>query len=196
MLHLVRTAMQSGSFQKFFGVVESDETFVGGKRRATADRPREYGRGTSKAPVMVLVETDGRAVSHPIDRLRSDDLKAAMKEVIDPSAAIVTDELAAYPKAAADFAGGHYTVNHSRKNYVRTDGRHTNTAESFFALLKRGHYGTFHYISKKHLHRYCDEFAFRWNGRKLRDAERRTLAIGQVRGKRLMYKTPAGGLVS
>jgi transposase-like protein len=195
--HRIRLAMKAQPVAGMLaGEVQVDETYVGGKRRATADRPREYGRGTSKAPVLVLVETNGKAVSHPIQRIRSVDLKAAMQEVIDPAAAIVTDELPAYPKAAAEFAGGHFTVNHSHGQYVRTDGRHTNTAESFFALLKRGHYGVFHQISKKHLHRYCDEFTFRWNGRKLTDAARRDGAVKGAEGKRLMYKTPVGGLVS
>jgi hypothetical protein len=58
--------------------------------------------------------------------------------------------------------------------------------------MKRGKYGTFHHISKEHLHRYCDEFAFRWNGRKLTDVARRERALKQVEGKRLMYRQPIG----
>ena len=113
-----------------------------------------------------------------------------MEECIDPKAKIVTDEFAAYPKAAAGFAGGHETVQHSAGEYVGPNGINTNTAESYFALLKRGLHGAFHHVSKKHLHRYCDEFSFRWNGRKISDAERRTLALQQVEGKRLMYRAP------
>lgn len=67
----------------------------------------------------------------------------------------------------------------------------TNTAESFFALLKRGVHGTFHDISKQHLHRYCNEFDFRWNGRDLPDTVRRDEAVKGANGKRLMYKNPA-----
>ena len=65
-----------------------------------------------------------------------------------------------------------------------------NTAESFFALVKRGHYGVYHQMSKKHLHRYCAEFDFRWNHRKINDAARTEAALKQVQGKRLMYETP------
>jgi hypothetical protein len=65
---------------------------------------------------------------------------------------------------------------------------HTNTVESFFCLLKRGHYGVFHQLSKHHLHRYCDEFQFRWNRRKSTDGERMLDAIQGVKGKRLMYR--------
>jgi hypothetical protein len=85
----------------------------------------------------------------------------------------------------------------SRQGMLRDDGIvvHTNTAESFFALLKRGHYCIFHKLSKKHLHRYCTEFGFRWDGRKLSDGERMVAAINGVEGKRLMYRKPIDGLV-
>jgi len=86
---------------------------------------------------------------------------------------------------------GHEKVNHGIRQYVKRlkNGLvvHTNTAESFFALLKRGHYGIFHQISKKHLHRYCDEFGFRWDHRKVSDGERMVAAIKGAEGKRLMY---------
>jgi len=64
--------------------------------------------------------------------------------------------------------------------------------ESFFALLKRGHYGIFHQLSKKHMHRYCNEFGFRWNNRTVTDGERMMAAIGGIEGKRLFYKEPIG----
>jgi len=73
--------------------------------------------------------------------------------------------------------------------YVRGD-IYTNTAESFFALIKRGVYGTFHAVSKKHLHRYISEFEFRWNHRKIDDGERTVAAIKSAEGKRLMYYEP------
>jgi hypothetical protein len=83
-----------------------------------------------------------------------------MQAVVADSARIITDELKSYRKPAAEFEGGHATVNHSKGHYVN-DGLHTNAAESYFSLLKRGHYGVFHHLSKKHLHRYCNEFSFR-----------------------------------
>ena len=73
--------------------------------------------------------------------------------------------------------------------YAR-EGVHNNTAESSNALLKRGIVGAFHHVSKEHLHRYLAEFDFRWDNRQVSDAGRRDLAIQQVEGKRLMYKTP------
>jgi hypothetical protein len=113
-----------------------------------------------------------------------------MESHVDPSARIVTDELNSYPKAARGFAGGHSTVCHSAGEYVNEEGFHTNTAESYFSLLKRGVYGTFHHVSKKHLHRYCNEFSFRWNEKTAKDAQRRDKAVYGAEGKRLFYKTP------
>ena len=84
---------------------------------------------------------------------------------------------------------GHESVNHSKMEYARGDVS-TNEAESYFALLKRGITGSFHSVSKTHLHRYCDEFSFRWNERKATDAERTVKAIALSAGPRLMYKEP------
>jgi hypothetical protein len=80
-------------------------------------------------------------------------------------------------------------VHHGQKEYKRGDAC-TNTAESFFALLKRGLYGTFHAVSKKHLHRYVGEFGFRWNTRHMDDGERIIRAIRFGEGKRLLYREP------
>jgi ISXO2-like transposase domain len=104
----------------------------------------------------------------------------------------MTDEWSGYRDIGNEFEGGHHTVNHREKEYVRytADGSEvisTNTAESYFALLKRGHYGIFHQLSKKHLHRYCDEFTFRWDHRKVTDGEHMVAVIRAAKGKRLMY---------
>lgn len=198
--HRIREAMKCEPVAGMLkGEVQADETYVGADRhskgkRSDPNKPRKRGRGTDKTPVMVLVESGngGKAHSRPIERVDSKSLKAAMDERVHPSSAIVTDELRSYPAAVAGFEGGHYTVNHSAGEYVRKDdGRTTNTAESFFSLLKRGVYGTFHHISKKHLHRYCAEFDFRWNGRVLEDSERRDAAVKGAEGKRLMYRQPS-----
>ncbi len=80
-------------------------------------------------------------------------------------------------------------IRHGLGEYARGDA-YTNTAESFFSLLKRGVYGTFHCVSKKHLHRYLAEFEFRWNTRKMDDGERFVVAIHGSEGKRLLYREP------
>jgi hypothetical protein len=103
----------------------------------------------------------------------------------------MTDEGAAFKRGGLDFAI-HFTVNHSAKQFVRLDrDKHSNTAENFFSIFKRGVIGTYHHMSEAHLHRYCREFDFRYNTRKMTDAERTVEALKGARGKRLMYRQPA-----
>lgn len=190
--HRIREAMKcEPAASMLSGIVQVDETYVGGKPRKYDGKEHKRGRGTSEIPVVALVETDGRAYSKPTKSVSSCNLKAMMEEAIQPTATIVTDDLNVYPATTAGFAGGHHTVNHSAGQYVH-EGFTTNGAESFFALLKHGVYGTFHHVSAQHLSRYCAEFDFRWNGRKLMDSERRDLRIVGAEGKRLMYKRPTG----
>ena len=87
-----------------------------------------------------------------------------------------------------DFAGGHETVTHRAKEYVRGDV-YTNTAEGSFALVKRGIYGVYHNVSQRYLYRYLWQFDFVWNSRKLNDGERTILAVRSAEGKRLMYRS-------
>jgi transposase-like protein len=190
--HRIREAMRCDPIAgKLKGEVQIDETYVGANRRSKRGDgfTRKRGRGTTKMPVIALVETNGCVKSMPMEKVTSANLRAAMRESIEPTARIVTDEYNAYNKPASEFSGGHFTVNHSKNEYVMAGGMTTNTVESYFALLKRGIQGAFHHLSKKHLHRYCDEFSFRWNGRKLEDNRRRDLAIHGVKGKRLMFKS-------
>jgi transposase-like protein len=172
------------------GTVEVDETYVGGKPRPEAGAPKsKRGRGTKKTPVVALVERNGRVRARKVERVDGVTLKAAIRENVDRSSRIMTDEWAAYRGIGSEFAGGHEVVTHSAGEYARGDAT-TNTAESFFALLKRGVMGSFHSISKQHLDRYCDEFSFRWDYRRINDSDRTAIAIRQAEGKRLSYRWP------
>ena len=194
MEHRIRWAMkvQFGQ-EKLKGVVEVDETYIGGKPRYKGVTKR--GRGSEKkTPVVALVERDGEVRARPVESVDSKTLKAEIRKQVDPSATIMTDELSSYSGIGTEFKGGHHVVKHSEGEYVRKSKGlkvHNNTDESFFALIKRGHYGVYHQMSKRHLHRYADEFSFRWNARSVSDGERREKAIRQAGGKRLMYLTPA-----
>ena len=168
--------------------------YVGGKPRNKGDVSKR-GRGTDKAPVLVLVERDGRARASHVEKVNAKELKGNIRAHISKDSKIVTDELNLYKGLGKEFSGGHSTVNHTGEEWVNMEGEHINTAESFFALLKRGHYGIFHSLSKKHLFRYCNEFAFRWNHRKVSDGERLLAAIQGTEGKRLMYKESQSGIL-
>lgn len=105
----------------------------------------------------------------------------------------MTDNSVVYPTIGKEFKG-HGSVNHSADEYVRGGFWYTNTVESYFAILKRGVYGTFHNLSEAHLHRYLAEFDFRYNTRKLNDGERADILLKQAKGKRLMYQQPRPAL--
>jgi hypothetical protein len=98
----------------------------------------------------------------------------------------MTDEHSGYKTVGTEFAA-HGVVAHSLREYGRGD-THTNTIEGFFSLLKRGIIGTYHHVSEGHLHRYCAEFDFRYNTRKLNDFERAELSLIGAVGKRLTYR--------
>lgn len=190
--HRIRYAMHAGGLiSPLNGDVEVDETYVGGKPRKHSGVQAKRGRGTKKQPVMVLVERDGTARARVVTDVSGATLKAAIRETVDQKARILTDEWAGYTGIGAEFEGGHETVNHRAGEYVRGDV-YTNTAESFFALLKRGIIGAFHNVSKKHLWRYTDEFEFRWNHRKDTDHDRMLAALGQMGDKRLAYQPATG----
>jgi transposase-like protein len=189
MCHRIRYAMENGPLTELLkGTVECDETYVGGKPRPGTG-PHKRGRGTKKTPVMALVERKGNIHTRVVADVTGKTLKAAIRETVDKTASIMTDEFGAYFGIGTEFAGGHSFVRHNDGQYS-VNGVNTNTAESFFALLKRGVYGTFHHVSKTHLPRYCSEFEFRWNRRSMADGERTESAIRKTAGKRLMYKKP------
>lgn len=184
----IREAMRTEGGQ-LTGRVELDETYVGGKPRHKGQSKR--GRGTAKKPVLVLVERDGSARAMPIENVTRETLHGEAMKHIAETAAVFTDELSSYNGLGDHFDGGHYTVNHSQGQYSKVEENGvlatTNTAESFFALLKRSHYGIHHQMSKPHLHRYVDERSFMWHHRKVSDGERIVEAIKGAEGKRLMY---------
>ena len=201
LMHRIRWAMAPANEgeSKLSGTVEFDETYVGGKPRhpsRKADCRVRRGVGDDfkdrKTPVIAGVERGGRVKCRVVTNVTPLTLKAHVLDMVETTARLMTDQSAVYEKLGKQFDGGHETVNHSRKEYVRGDVT-TNTIEGFFSLLKRGMMGTFHSVSSKHLHRYVSEFEFRYNTRKIDDGERTMLAMQAGCGKRLTYKDQTDG---
>jgi transposase-like protein len=193
MAHRIRYAMsQEPLSSKLNGVVEVDETYIGGRRKGTKrGRP---GRGSHKAPVVSLVQRDGQARSFHVPHVTGRNLKKVIRENVSTEANVMTDDLYLYHGLNKEFAA-HDIIRHKYGKYARREGAkviHVNSAEGYFALLKRGIVGTFHHVSKQHLQRYLDEFDFRYNARKIKDGERALLAIRGVAGKRLTYRDSRG----
>jgi hypothetical protein len=103
----------------------------------------------------------------------------------------MTDDARFYNNIGREFAS-HHTTLHSNREFSRGGGNHSNTAENFFSILKRGVIGTYHHWSEAHIHRYLAEFDFRYSTRDLTDAERTEEALKGARGKRLTYRQPVG----
>jgi transposase-like protein len=190
MAHRIREAMKEPAFtSRMKGNVEADETYVGGKERNRKfrDKQKKIGRGTDKTPVMVLVERDGKARSFRMANVTGDEVKGLVRMNVDPSARLHTDSFASYRGLGKEYAA-HEVVNHLDE-YVRGDV-HTNTAENYFSILKRGINGIYHHVSEAHLPRYLAEFDFRYNHLArdgYTDSDRTRIALSMVAGKRLRY---------
>lgn len=202
--HRIRYAMTEGQLGKLgqeSGAIESDEAYFGGKPRRDGEK-HKAGRGTKKIPIMVLIDREsGRAKSEPIVMVSRKATETVLKANVDETATILTDDNHAYKWTGNHFKGGHLAVNHTKNEFSRRDADnqgnlidvHVNHAESFFALLRRGHIGAFHKWGTQHIHRYCAEFDFRWSHRKDTDFERTLLAIQGAEGKRLTYDSLPSG---
>jgi len=191
MAHRIRKAMdvEPHEFPKMTGVVEMDETYVGGK---TIRRGKKPGRSkTSKDIVVALRQRGGPVRFMHVDDVRADTLKQIAEEFVsDGVEMIVTDDFKSYPLALKKFSDRHHRINHSLGYYVTGDQNqiHTNTVESAFSLFKRGLAGSYHIVSIKHLHRYLSEYEFRFNERK--DGERFEKTLGRMmRAEPLRYQT-------
>lgn len=193
LMHRIRFAMAPANATeggKLSGIVEADETYIGGKRRGTGKPGRPS--GDEKAPVLGMVERGGRVRLRHIGSVTAKNTQAAIRRHIEMSSRLMTDEFSIYTKIGREFTGGHDTVRHKDSEYSRGDVT-TNTIEGVFALLKRGIKGTFHSVTPKHLHRYLSEFEFRWNTRHIDDGERTGLAIFGANHKRLTYAQQVAG---
>jgi transposase-like protein len=187
MCHRIREAMKPTNPGPLGGgedaVVEADETYVGGKAKNRATR-----KPAAKKAVVALVERNGEVRSFHVANVNAKTLRPLIYTNVVRSAHLMTDESPVYTGLGREF-NGHSVVNHSAQEYVTTGGfKHSNTAENFFSIFKRGVIGTYHHLSEAHLGRYTAEFDFRYNTRKVTDAERAELSLKGIYGKRLTYR--------
>lgn len=179
MAHQIRKLMTQGD-GLLSGVVEADETYIGGVRRMSC-------KMANKVPVVGVLKRKGDVRAKVVTMVNSWQLRQVVNKTVSPNTHLITDEHVGYGPIGRDLAA-HSTVIHSKREYVRAE-IHTNSIEGFWSQLKRSIHGTFHQVSREHLQGYVDEFAFRYNHRASvtelpifprlveRVAERTTIAI-------------------
>ncbi|MGA2221714.1 MAG: IS1595 family transposase [Verrucomicrobiia bacterium] len=162
--HRIRKAMKQNRGQ-LFGRIEADETFIGGLSKNMHKAKRKAAikgtGGTGKSAIFGLKKREGEVRAQVVPSVGMADLHRVIKETVTPGATLYTDKWVAY-RGLVEYV--RETVDHGAKEYVKGDC-HTNGIESFWALFKRGYHGIYHQMSRKHLQRYVDEFAFRLNRR-------------------------------
>jgi transposase-like protein len=196
-LHRVREMLKEKAPQALKGVVEADETYVGGKndnRHFYKKVSGTQGRGGNKdkTAVVGLVERDGKVITFVTNDTDQVTLQTIVTSNVDFGATLITDAHHSYNGLGATY--DHRVVKHGigAKKYITKGENHTNTIEGYWTLLKRMYMGTYHYMSPKHLQRYCDELAYRYNSRDIKDCFRFEVAIGMAENARLTYKDLIG----
>lgn len=184
--HRIREAMDGAAPSGPLGgpneVVEADETYVGGKAKNRATR-----KPAPKKAVVALVTRDGMARSFHVANVNAKTLRPLIVTNVHRVSHLMTDEAMVYTGVGREFAG-HTSVTRSAGEYVRKGGfAHSNTAENFFSIFKRGVIGSYHHMSEAHLGRYCAEFDLRYNTRGITDGERAALILKGGEGRRLTY---------
>ena len=172
MMQRIRREMDRKGETLLKGIIEADETYLGGKPRRRKDDdenvppPSKRGRGTKKTPVIGAIERAGNVIARVATDLTKKGVLGFIKDVVNPKKSVLmTDEYQSYEGASELMP--HSTVNHGEKQYVHGIA-HTNTIEGFWSMLKRAFHGTHHHYSKKYMSLYVAEACYKWNNRKRR----------------------------
>lgn len=187
--HRIREMLTDKAPELLEGIVEVDETYVGGSLKNIHAKKKENLKGLdNKTMVFGAVQREGKVRVKVIPQTNLENVTKAIDEFVIPDSFMVTDEHHAYNKVGAKYK--HRKVNHRAKEYVRKEDIlvHTNNIEGYWNILKKQIDGIHHSVSPKHLQRYCNESAFRYNNRAAFQDERFASALANCQGS-LKYKT-------
>jgi len=166
MCHRIRAGLADKNFRKLIGIVEVDETYIGGKNKNRHWDKKTAGVGGTEPDKFIVIgaaQRKGNVVARVIENTKTETFEQFVREVVSTDVSLLnTDEHSAYRRLSPEYP--HHAVRHQAKNYV-VGAIHTNTIEGFWSLIKRGVVGTYHKVSRKYLPLYVAEFQFRYNNR-------------------------------
>lgn len=189
--HRLREMARNKSFAKMRGIIEIDEVYMGGKtankHKKQRDEINKKGTGyINKTGVIGILQRDTEVRMEVIgQRNQGTHLKPIIRRNVSEKSYLVTDGLGAYKDLGNEFSG-HEVVNHAQDEFVR-GFYHTNSIEGFFSQLRRSIYGIYHWCSPKHLQRYCDESAYRYNTIEMTDGDRFNASLKRSAGRLKYY---------
>jgi len=189
MLHRIREGVRAKMPIRLKDNVQMDEAFFGGsERNMHKDKKSKTNaqKNQRKTPVFGIIEEGGKVVVQTTKWMNKRHAENLLLTHVDKDATLVTDAFQMYKIIGARHFKKHVAVNHLEGQF-KVEGYHTNGIENFWSQLKRSVYGIYHQVSSKHLQRYCDEMAYRFNSRKIKDADRFTIALQNCNG-RLRYE--------
>lgn len=191
--HRIREMLGEKSDALLSGIVEVDETYYGGKEKNKhVSKRKSKGGVDGKTMVIGAIERGGKSIrTKIIEKTNIEQVTEFIRENIEPNSTMVTDEHKAYKRVKNEY--NHETVSHGKDEYVRKDNKniHTNSIEGFWSVLKRQINGIHHFVTPKHLQRYCNEASYRYVNRGLAQDERFADALSRCNG-RLKYNDLIG----
>lgn len=176
---------------KLSGIVEVDECYIGGKEANRHMKDRVKGVKEKSVVLGAVSRNEKKIKGFKVKDAKANTLFEKIIDNIEEGSTVITDEHKSYYHLYCAY--NHQSVNHSKGEYLKDEDTHTNSIESFWSLLKRGYYGTHHFMSAKHLTKYINEFAGRHNVRKLDTIEQLASVAKSMIGKQLRYKDLVNG---